>query len=146
MSPPAEPLQGPVQVTFVDVPAAIELSENFTPLTTSYPTFLSLLRTLSGSVVHKIANLPQQYVQGQGFTLSEGGWWYRLVKPVSSGVSEATLDQTTLEKSPWTLLDCLYGYDKLVGELCLGVKWSGACVEVQHVGLSLSSILFNVMF
>jgi hypothetical protein len=146
MSPPTEPRPEPVQVTFMDFPAAIGVSETFAPMSTSYPTFLSLLNALSGSVAHKLDNLPHQYVQGQGFTLSDGGWWYRFVKPVNDSVGEVGSDQSMLDKGSWTLLDCLYGYEKLVGELCLGVKWSGACVEVQHVSVLISSILFAVLF
>ena len=133
MSPPAEPRSESVQVTFIDVPAAIGVSETFIPLTTSYPTFLSLLNALSGSIAHKLDNLSQRYVQGQGFTLSDGGWWYRFVKPIDGAVCGADAAESTLEKGPWTLLDCLLGYEKLVSELCLGAKWGGANVEVQHV-------------
>lgn len=145
MSPPAEPRPESVQVTFVDFPAAIGVSETFTPLTTSYSTFLSLLNALSGSIAHKLDNLSQQYVQGQGFALSDGGWWYRFVKPINNAVSEAGGAECTLEKGPWTLLDCLLGYEKLVSEVCLGVKWGGACVEVQHVS-SGSQTFFVVLF
>jgi hypothetical protein len=135
MSPPAEPRSESIQVTFTDFPAAVGVSETFTPLTTSYPTFLSLLSALSGSIAHKLDNLSHPYVQGQGFTLSDGGWWYRFVKPpVNNAVSEAGIAESTLEKGPWTLLDCLLGYEKLVGEVCLGAKWGGAWLEVQHVG------------
>lgn len=141
MGPPTEPRGDPVQVTFIDFSAAIAVSHTFTPVTTSYPTFLSLLNALSGSVAHKLENLPHQYVQGQGFTLSDGGWWYRFAKSVSDGVSEVGVDGASDEKGPWTLLDCLYGYEKMVGELCLGVKWNGADVEVQHVS-ALSAISF----
>lgn len=141
MGPPIEPQRYPVRVTFIDRSAAIAVSHTFTPVTTSYPTFLSLLSALSGSVAHRLENLPQQYVQGQGFTLSDGGWWYRFVKYANDGVSEVGVDSASDEKGPWTLLDCLYGYEKMVGELCLGVKWNGADVEVQHVR-TLSSISF----
>jgi hypothetical protein len=141
MGPPAKPWGDSVQVTFMDSPAAIAVSYTFTPVTTSYPTFLSLLNALSGSVAHKLENLPHQYVQGQGFTLSDGGWWYRFVKSASDGVSEVGVDGASDEKGLWTLLDCLYGYEKMVGELCLGVKWNGADVEVQHVS-ALSSVSF----
>jgi hypothetical protein len=141
MGPPTEPREDPVHVAFIDFSAAIAVSHTFTPVTTSYPTFLSLLNALSGSVAHKLENLPHQYVQGQGFTLSDGGWWYRFAKSVSDGVGEVGVDSTSDEKGPWTLLDCLYGYEKMVGELCLGVKWNGADVEVQHVS-ALSSISF----
>ena len=120
-------------MTFIDVPAAIGVSETFTPLTTSYPTFLSLLNALSGSIAHKLDNLSQRYVQGQGFTLSDGGWWYRFVKPSDGTVCGADAAESTLEKGPWTLLDCHLGYEKLVSEVCLGARWSGANVEVQHV-------------
>jgi hypothetical protein len=133
MGPPTEPRGDSVQVTFIDSPAAIAVSHAFTPVTTSYPTFLSLLNALSGSVAHKLENLPHQYVQGQGFTLSDGGWWYRFAKSVSGGVSKVDVGSASDEKGPWTLLDCLYGYEKMVSELCLGVKWNGADVEVQHV-------------
>ena len=68
MAPPIEPRRDPVQVTFIDYSAAIAVSHTFTPVTTSYPTFLSLLSALSGSVAHRLENLPHQYVQGQGFT------------------------------------------------------------------------------
>jgi hypothetical protein len=141
MGPPTEPRGDPVQVTFIDCSAAIAVSHTFTPVTMSYPTFLSLLNALSGSVAHKLENLPHQYVQGQGFTLSDGGWWYRFVKSVYDGVSEVCVGGGSDEKGPWTLLNCLYGYEKMVGELCLGVKWNGANVEVQHVS-ALSSISF----
>lgn len=143
MAPPIEPRRDPVQVTFIDYSAAIAVSHTFTPVTTSYPTFLSLLSALSGSVAHRLENLPHQYVQGQGFTLSDGGWWYRFVKCVNDGVSEAGIGGASDEKGPWTLLNCLYGYEKMVGELCLGVKWNGADVEVQHVS-ALSSISFCI--
>jgi hypothetical protein len=145
MSPPAEPRPERVRVTFIDFPAAIRVSETFTPMSTSYPTFLSLLNALSGSVAHDLRNLPHQYVHGQGFTLSDGGWWYRFVRPVNDNVREVGSDQSMLDKGSWTLLDCLYGYEKLVSELCLGVKWSGACVEVQHVSCLVISILSAVL-
>ena len=135
MSPPAEPRPEPVQVTFVDFAAAVEVSETFTPLTTDYPAFLSLLNALSGSVAHNLENLPYQHVQRQGFTLSDGCWWYRFVKPTKAGVDQVGGDEVFLDHGPWVLLDCLYGYEKMIGELCLGLKWNGASVEIQHVSV-----------
>jgi hypothetical protein len=141
MAPPSEPSKDPVRVTFMDFSAAIAVSQTFTPATTNYPTFLSLLNALSGSVAHKLENLPGQYVQGQGFTLSDGGWWYRFVKSAADGVGEVGVGGTSDEKGPWTLLDCLYGYEKMVSELCLGVRWNGANVEFQHVSVLSSTSL-----
>ena len=123
-------------MTFIDFPAAIGVSESFTPLETNYPALLSLLNALSASVSHKLENLPYQYVQGQGFTLSDGGWWYRFVRPVDAGTDKIGGGEAVFEYSPWTLLDCLFGYEKMAAELTLGVKWSGANVEVLHVSSS----------
>lgn len=133
MSPPAEPESETVQVTFVDIPAALRVSETFTPLVTSYPDFLSLLNALSGPFIYKLDNPSQPHVHGQGLVLSDGGWWYRLVKPTKDVITEAGVHEAMPEKGPWTLLDCPFGYEKMVGELCLGVKWRGACIEVQRV-------------
>lgn len=129
MAPPVAPREGLLQVSFVDFPRSIAQSAPFTR-TTKYLDFLQILTVLSGNVVHKLENLPYQYVQGQGFSLIDGGWWFRYVKPLTENIIGAMPE---LSKGPWTFFDNVFSYEKMIGELSLGLEWEGAWVEFQHV-------------
>ncbi len=132
MSPPVALREEPIQVTFVDFPASVAVS-HLIDRSVSYPSFLSLLRFLSGSVVNKLKSIPEHCIQGQGLTLSDGGWWYRFVKNVTVSNAGIQASEVNLEKGPWTLMDCSNSYDNMISQICLGVKWRGAWVEFQHV-------------
>lgn len=129
MTPPTAPRLDPLKVIFIDISAGIAEEESFTP-ETHYPEFLGLLCRLSGRVADSIPRLPEPRAFGQGLTLSDGPWWYRLAKRVASDDASGN---DIVQKGPWILLESLYAYDHLIGQMTLGTGTQGGWIEVQHV-------------
>jgi len=134
MSPPEQPYLGSIQITFVDHPGSIKVSDTITS-GTSYPEFLSDITSLSAEVVHKISGLGRQYASQQGFTLADGGWWFRFVLPQSLGTTNDDVGPCKIEEEPWKLLDCVSAYENMIADVTLSVKWKAAEIQIQHVNV-----------
>lgn len=113
----------PFKVHFVDKPGDI-VEECLVGPKSTFPNFLALLSDLSSRVAHKLTNISQPRFPGEGFTLAEGRWWFRITR--------AADPPTTSE---WKVLNNHAAYDNLLAEMTLGVGREDAWVEIQHVSL-----------
>ena len=118
-----------IKITFSDIPSAIVLEDELTP-STRFQDLLTKLYTISGQVVHQLEGLPQTRARGQGLTLIDGPWWYRLVKPDYTNAS------TRLIKGAWKRLQNRDNYDTLLIETNLQNGKEDGWVEVKHVSHS----------
>ena len=138
MAPPTAPRLAPLKVVFVDIPANIAIDDILCPDSTSFHDFMACLCKLSGSVIDQLKDLAQLRVRGQGFTLDDGCWWYRIVSQEKSRNGDNT-SPVKIRKRTWKVLDSSFGYDALLAEMSLGVTTDGGWIEVQHVSKSLPS-------
>lgn len=140
MATSSTPKMGPIKLIFLDIPAGVAIDE-IIELTTPFHDFLAVLSRMSASVQEQIQGLGRRYeAKESGLNLSDGCWWYRIVKITSSVKiasinaqgAEKTLSQHT--KGDWCRLATLFAYDhmreiELVGGLPMDQGW----VEVHHV-------------
>lgn len=96
----------------------------------SFPQFLSKLTDMSAEVSDKIkgvANPPRKY---QGFTLSDGSWWYRIVTPGPKHVDANGQMTQPMIRGDWQIVKTHADFDRM----CEGAKAYRAVIEVEHVG------------
>ena len=120
------------QLLFVDIPAGIVENSDF-DLTTTYPAFLAQLYTLSGRVADRLGGLPTPRTRGQGFTLNDGPWWYRIVQLVDAD-GDGTSGRPN--KGEWKILNTPDNYNSMIEEATNLDRETG-WIEVQHVSMSL---------
>lgn len=132
MSPAKKPRDAPVNVRLVDLPAKLEHQFQFSP-DIGFPRFLSLLTEVSARVAQYIEGVARRPSQDQGFTTSEGPWWYRIVRSDGSYKPADREDGGNTANGAWRILNTSAAYDFLVAEMSLGVDTEGGWVEVEHV-------------
>ena len=118
------------KLLFVDIPSN-RVEEGRFELATPYAVFLSLLCTLSGRVADKLEGLPEARLRGEGFTLNDGPWWYRIVQIDDIGGDETP---RWLKKGEWRILNNPKNYNDMIEELtneAAETQW----IEIQHVRL-----------
>lgn len=128
MSPIIMPRDGLISVRFIDLPANLE--HRFEVATdVGFPQFLSLLTDISGKVAKHIQGVARPPAPDQGFTTSDGPWWYRIAK------SDGTFKPASREDDGgvWRILNTAAAFDFLVGEMTLDVDTAGTWVEIEHV-------------
>lgn len=95
----------------------------------SFPQFLSKLTDMSAEVSDKIkgvANPPRKY---QGFTLSDGSWWYRIVTPGPKHVDANGHMTQPMIRGDWQIVKTHTDFDRM----CEEAKTYRAVIEVEHV-------------
>ena len=123
------------KLLFVDIPAGIVENADF-DLTTPYLAYLSQLCTLSGRVADRLGGLPAPRTRGQGFTLNDGPWWYRVVHLVDANGDGAP---GRLDKGEWKILNTPGSYHTMIEEVT-NVDRDTGWVEMQHVSQSSRSL------
>lgn len=128
------PTMGPIKLIFLDIPAGVAVDETI-ELTESFHDLMSLLSRMSGSVCKQIKGLEPQYqLSENGFNLSDGCWWYRIVKVTSTQAQEADSTIPLQTKGNWCRLATLFAYDYMRGsELASSLPLNEGWIEVQHV-------------
>jgi hypothetical protein len=133
MTSTSAPNMDSIKIIFIDIPAGVAVDSIF-ELTTTYYDFTSLLSQMSGSVFNQIKGIPQDKLSGKGFIMSNGCWWYRIVKLSSSEDQEADSSLSQPVKGPWCRLTNLTSYNHLrENELASGMSPSEGWIEAQHV-------------
>jgi hypothetical protein len=101
-----------------DLDAGVEISPR------GYVYFLCHLTDLSAEVSDQIKDVKAYLDKEQGFTLSDGLWWYRKAGPDAA-------------KGEWTVLTSGAVYDQMLVEVEKKTEW----IEVQHVSFHLCTLL-----
>jgi hypothetical protein len=140
MSPVIKPRDGPVDVRLVDLPAKLEHQFQFAP-DIGFPRFLSLLTEVSAQVAQHIKGVARPPLPGQGFTTSEGPWWYRIAKSDGTYKPVDRENDGNTTNGAWRILNTSAAFDFLVAEMILGVGTENGWVEVEHVSDEPSSSL-----
>ena len=125
---------------FIDIPGAIAVVESLEP-STSFHDFTALLSRMSGSVSEQIEDLDRSQPEKRGFNLSDGCWWYRVVKTASTNDLVADSAPTQATKGDWSRLANLTAYNKMREELAGDTTMGGGWIEVEHVSPSFFSFI-----
>jgi hypothetical protein len=129
MATSSPPNKGATKLIFLDIPAGVAIEETI-ELTKPCYDFLALLSQMTGSTCKLIKRLDCGYeVKESGLNLSDGCWWYRIVK---IGTTNEGLPQHT--KGDWYRLATLFAYDQMREKvLAAGLSLEEGWVEIQHV-------------
>ena len=125
---------GPIKLILLDIPAGIAVDETF-ELTKPFYDLMALLSRMSGSVYKQIEGLNRRYAMTEsGLTLSDGCWWYRVVRITSTEGQDAPQKLYQHVKGEWHRLATLFAYDHMrKTELAAGLPLNEGWIEIQHV-------------
>lgn len=124
---------GPVTIRFVD--ALEEVGHEVVVTPRGFAHFLSVLTDISATLSCHITDVEKPPTKYQGFTLSDGLWWYRIVNPKSKVMDSEGKETDLVSKGDWSELKTGADFDDLMD----GAKAAGAWVDVEHVSSTLSS-------
>lgn len=133
MAASSPPNNGATKLIFLDIPAGVAIEETI-ELTKPCYDILGLLSRMSGSTGNLIKGLDHcSEVKESGLNLSDGCWWYRIVKikVTSEGMPQHT-------KGDWCRFATLLAYEQMREKvLAAGLSLDEGWVEIQHVSASL---------
>jgi len=133
MAPPATARDELIKIRFLDLRASL-VEETLIASDTTFTDFLTLLCDLSAGVARQDVSSSQ--VQAGGVNLSDGHWWYRVVKQMRTIDIGHMTHEPRIVKGGWQILNNHAAYDRLLAEMTLGINAEGGWVEVQHVSSS----------
>ncbi|KAK5061206.1 hypothetical protein LTR84_007748 [Exophiala bonariae] len=122
------PRDSPISVRFIDLYSHLEHRIDIAP-NTGFPQFLCLLTEVSGQVAQHIQGVARPPIPNQGFTTSDGPWWYRIVRSDGSHKPAGRDDDGEVV---WRILNSAAAFDFLLGDMTMGVDTAGGWVEVEH--------------